>query len=256
MEKFPLLKSEIDKINKNGESFLGFDGGNINSKIWFCGVEFGSSIQIMQDYYSEYVKYYKLDNFDIPFRLDCPNYFINSNFDRFLTYLYINLFQESPPENDVKNQIDRVLKNELYNKTSKSFKLNLFPIAKNDTSWDNLITEIFKINRQEYYNRMFEQRSKFVKKIISKFNPKLIICFSPKNYDNFFIDFFFNQDEKIQYYWNKILLNDSEFRLSIYESQHLKIIIVPFLGRGNINSYEKVKILADYLKNNVLQHRI
>ena len=248
MEKFSFLKNEINKITENGESFLGFDGGNINSKTWFCGVEFGSSLETMSSYYSEYVKYYNLNGFDIPYRIDCPKYFINSTFDRLLTYLYINLFKDLLSKNDEKKQIDDILKNELYNKSSNSFKINLFPIAKSDISWANSITEILKIKKEIYYQNLFEKRSIFVKKLILKFNPDTIICFSPKNYSNFFVEFFFNKKEKIEYQWDKIILDNSEFNISIYKSKKIKIIIVPFLGRGNVNSYEKVKILANYLK--------
>jgi len=252
MDKFHFLKNELNKIANNGESFLGFDGGNINSKIWFCGVEFGSSIEIMNNYYTDFVKFYKSKNFKIPYRVDCPDYFLKSNFDRFLSFMYLNLFSNC---ND-RNQISNVLKNNLYNKNSNLFKLNLFPLAKKDIGWDKNITDTFKIEKDDYYNFFFKNRSRFVKHLISNYRPDCIICFSPKDYEKYFTEFFIKPKEKVDYSWDKIKLENSEFKISKFESKQIKIVIVPFLGRGNINSFKKVELLTDYLKNNVLQQLV
>lgn len=248
------VTQEMLKIEENKESFLGMDGGNIESDTWFCGVEFGGSTEQMSTYYENYIKFYKKGPFEIPYRLDCPDFFINSTFDRFLTAMYLNLFKNFKFTNTIDTSlISDVLKNELYNKNSKIFKLNLFPIAKENTYWDNKLTEELGYDKNVYYNSLFSKRIVFFKKLVSQFKPKNIICFSPSGYTDYFIRAFINKRQTVNYSWDYFTNeNGNEFKISIFETSDTKVIIIPFLGRGNLNSYKNVNLMTNYLKKEYL----
>ena len=65
------IKKEINKILDGQASFLGIDGGNINSKIWICGLEFGSNLDQMERYYNEsFVKTKNIKDYNSPYRTD------------------------------------------------------------------------------------------------------------------------------------------------------------------------------------------
>lgn len=246
------LLKELEKIKNGKDSFLGCDGGNIDSKTWFCGVEFGGTPKEMNLYYENHIKHYTSDGLEIPYRENYDGKFVKSKFDRFLTVMSLVLLENyNSSENIDKNVIDDYLKNKLYNKNSLSFKLNLFPIAKKDVSWDKEIEEKLNINRDIYYSLMFKKRSQFFKKVISKFNPNTIICFSPTNYSNYFIKAFINRNEIFNFQCDYFIdrRNKEHIIKKIY-SNKTQYIIIPFLGMGNITNYEDVMNISNYIKNN------
>jgi len=229
------LKYELQNIKLKKASFIGMDGGNPNSEYWFCGIEFGSELEEMASYYDEYVKFYNESDFLIPYREDCPEQFLKSFFDKYLASIYSNLFKENEYTN--KEEIDIILKNELYNKSSEIFKINLFPIAKKDVSWDKNFESKLNINKKEYYGEIFNNRINFIKQISEKFKPKVIVCFSTKEYSEHFERTFFKKGESINYQFDSIeLKNGKKGNIKIYENNFHKVIIIPFLGRGNLAS--------------------
>lgn len=128
MKLLDYLSKEINKIKHNEASFLGMDGGNIYSKLWFCGVEFGANLVGMEEYYtSQNVGCYQAEKLDVPYRATNTDCFLKSTFDRSLAIMYLILTgnNENPSQKDFVN----TLKNKLYHKDSNIFKLNLFPIA-------------------------------------------------------------------------------------------------------------------------------
>ena len=254
MNGLKYLGEELRKIEKNGKSFMGMDGGNINSDIWFCGVEFGSDYEQMAAYYENYVKFYDLKDLKIPFRDDCSELFLKSIYDRFLAAMYINLFKEEKLTNPINtNLIEKVLKEELYNKNSNIFKLNLFPISKKDIGWNKTIESEAGITKDRYYDSLFRNRADFFKELIKMFEPKLIICTSPKDYKDFFIEAFFSQKQQINHSWEYLTLDSKKkFKISVFESDKTKIVIIPFLGRGNLNSYNDIISITNHLKKEYL----
>lgn len=254
MSDYKYLLNELEKIKNGEDSFLGCDGGNINSKIWFCGVEFGGTPKEMNTYYNDHVQFYKKDNLEIPYRENYHGKFLQSKFDRYLTAMYLILLEKLNIDKTVDSTIiDKFLKDKLYNKNSKSFKLNLFPIAKKDVSWDKEIEEKLNINRNLYYSLLFKERGKFFKKIISKYNPKTIICFSPTNHSDYFIRAFLDEKEsftfKYEYFTDR---SNKEHLIKIIKSNNTQYIIVPFLGMGNITNYEDVISLSNFLNENYI----
>jgi len=251
MIKLPYLTKEIQKIKRKESSFIGMDGGNIKSDLWFCGVEFGATLIDMEKYYAKFVKYYKINDLEIPYRINCSDKFLKSNFDRYLTSMYLNIFRNS--ESPEKEEIDDILRTELYNKNSNIFKLNLFPFAKTDIGWQKDFDNDFSITKEEYYGLLFKNRTFFLKKLLKRFSPKTIICFSPKDYSDYFVDAFFESKESITYLKDFITLkNGKKANIKIFSNVSISVIIIPFLGRGNLASYNDVREMTNYLKTNYL----
>jgi len=244
------LKEEMGKIKENENSFLGMDGGKISSNIWVCGVEFGSDVELMAKYYNTFVKYYEERGLKVPYRKDCPKIFLKSTYDRFLAVMYICLFKEEEIKLPLDaERIEKVLKKELYNENSEIFKMNLFPLAKKDVSWNADIENIFGISKEIYYGSFFNNRMGFIKQIIQKFEPKLIICTSPKDYKDYFVEAFLGNNEIINYSWDYLVINeDKKFKISLYDNGKTKVVIAPFLGRGNLSSHYEVALMAKYLR--------
>jgi len=246
------LKEEMNKIKNGEDSFLGIDGGNISdSKIWVCGVEFGGTLKDMGHYLKNTVKYDEKDGFKFPYRINAGE-FENSKYDLFLSEFIIKLFGLKDVEKN------KYLKDNLYNLDSNIFKLNLYPLAKKDTSWDKTYDEIFTITKEEYYGYIFNKRKKFFKKLIKKFSPETIICSITKNSECIFADAFFEHEKDwVKVKWEVVNGEVSsnklkKFKVSIYKKDNLSIIMIPFfgMGTGNLNSYDDVIFMAEYLKEN------
>ena len=246
------LKQELEKIKENGRSFLGIDGGNIKVPIWFCGIEFGGDLTEMEKYYKSTIKYNPIKEFDIsiPFRENAGD-FEKSTYDRYLSAMYINLFKMKKLSNGYDTKpIEKVLREELYNKNSKIFKLNLYPLAKKSTEWDRTIESKLGIPKETYYKDIFTKRQLFLKELVYKFKPKTIICTSTNEYRDEFIEAFLNENEIINFKWIYLNYKNKKFKISEYKTDMTTLIIIPFLGRGNLSSYLDVIFMADYLRDN------
>jgi len=254
MSEYDYLLKELEKIKNGEDSFLGCDGGNINAKIWFCGIEFGGTPEEMNTYYKDYIIPNINDENKIPYRKKYTGKFLQSPFDRYLTIMYLILLKGYNFDKNVdSNLISNVLKSELYNKDSESFKLNLFPIAKKNVSWNKKIEEELKVDRNEYYSTLFNKRAKFFKKIISRFTPETIICFSTKNYSDLFIKAFLSKKNKIEFQYDIFIdRNNKEHFIKIIHYKKTKYIIMPFLGMGNLTNHEDVINISEFIKENYI----
>jgi hypothetical protein len=246
------FKDEVEKLkNKDNYSFLGIDGGNIEKAVWFCGIEFGGNIKMMEEYFNLQVKFNPKNN--SPYRDDCVGIYMDSKYDRSLSKMYIHLFKED-------KDIDEVLKKVLYSMDSEIFKLNLYPLAKkNAGKFDENITKIFQIAEEKYYGEYFDYRKEFLKKINKEFRPKnknrIIICTAVKNSETQFVEAFFHKDKKIEYTWKYLENNGKTFKISVYNQDSTTLLIIPFLGmgNGNLNSYEDVIFMANHLRDKYLK---
>lgn len=250
MCKLSILAKELQNIEN---SFLGIDGGNIDSKIWFCGIEFGGNIYKMAEYYADYVKFKENNGHKIPYRIGCPKDLESSIYDLYISEFIINLW-------DIKNtNRKKYLMENLYNQKCEIFKLNLYPLAKkNASTWDENITKEFNIIEEDYYNEYFDIRKKFLKNIINKYKPKKIICNVVKNSEHQFVEAFFDKNIKIEYTWEYVKHQKKKFKISEYSQNGFTLIIIPFLGmgNGNINSYDDVAFMANHLKHFYLKKEL
>lgn len=252
------FNKELKKIKSDGRSFLGIDGGNIRSPVWVCGIEFGGDLSQMEKYCKSTVKVKLIEGFDlsVPYRLDA-GIFNGSPFDRRLAIFYNNLFKKGISKNcEYSKEIDEILNRELYHYKSKIFKLNIYPLGKKDTSWSKEITVETGITKSEYYQNLFENRKKFLKELLLKFEPKLLICTSSKEYRETFVEAFLDKGEMISYSWEYISNGKDNFRITQYKTNKTSLIVIPFLGRGNLNSYSDVVLMANHLKENYIDSLI
>lgn len=251
MKELKIIQRELEKIKNNKPSFLGMDGGNINSNIWVCGVEFGSDLDEMEHYYQNHIKTHQIDGLRIPYRDNCPDYFINSDYDRRLALMCLGFSDDNLDtrlnKSSLKEDIDSFLKSDLYNKTSRIFKLNLYPLGKKDMSWSAEIENKLGITKDKYYGTYFENRVKFIKKLTNKYTPKVIICTSPKGHENTFVETFFKKNQPITFSYNFLNIEGKDFKISVYDDGIKKVVIIPFLGWGNLNSYLEVVRMSNYL---------
>lgn len=252
-EKLTFINNEINQIKIDGRSFLGIDGGNIRSKVWFCGIEFGGELKSMEDYLSSYVKKKSIDDFDleIPYREESGG-FEKSTYDRYLSLMYYYLFTNNQNKDDGVDQINSILNDTLYNLDSKIFKLNLFPLAKKSAGWDKQLELILGIEKSKYYREMFDLRKFFFHELLNKFQPELLICTSTKEYHSFFEETFIPTGEKMSFKWDYIQSGNIKHKISTYSINNLTVLIIPFLGRFNLSSYSDVKIVAEYIKDHYL----
>jgi hypothetical protein len=248
MKPLEYLSKEINKIKNNEASFLGMDGGNIYSKLWFCGVEFGANLVAMEEYYTpQNVDYYQAKRFDVPYRVAGSDCFLKSTFDRSLAIMYLTLTGNN--ENPSQEEFVDTLKNKMYHNDSNTFKFNLFPFAKPDTSWDQNIEKEFGISKDDYYGSIFDNRIKFIRNLTERFSPETILCFSPKGYSDYFIDTFVPDNKWVEYQKDSIEKGDGKkARISVFKTEDYQVIIIPFLGRGNLSSHDDVKKMARHLK--------
>ncbi len=248
------LKHELENIKENGRSFLGIDGGDIHSGVWFCGIEFGDTIDNQSKYIDKYVEYKE----GIPYRTKCPKKYLRSNYDRYLSVMYINLFKAEIFQDVIDTKlIEKVLKEEIYNENSEIFKLNLYPLAKKNTDWDISIEKKFNISRDEYYGGYFDKRKQFFQELVKEFHPTKIICTAVKNSESQFVEAFLKNDLKIEYRWEYLSIrNNLEkkkiFKISEYRQGNISLLIIPFpgMGKGNLNSYDDVIFIANHLRSN------
>lgn len=244
------IKNELQKIANNQDSFLGMDGGNIERDVWVCGIEFGGEIEKMEEYYNEKCIVFEGDG-DIPYRTDCPDYMKRSYYDRYLSAFYINLFESRILENG--NDLDYIMdihNYKLYNQDSKIFKLNLYPLAKPDTSWDKKITEKYKIDKDKYYGEYFESRKKFITSLVDKHKPKLILATSTPSYISTFKTVFIPSNVTCEFNWEEVTTRtNNKFQLLEYAFNGTKLVIMPFLGRNNLKSYNDVIDYSNYLRD-------
>lgn len=177
-----LPKSQIDayRLNEGRKNlmnpFVGCDGGNITANLCVVALEFGGRIKEWRE--AQY-KYYGEDL--VPYRdNECviPDKWKTSPFDIILSKIYLSFFG---PEIDSPNYEDCLIK-KLYNRDSKIFKLNLFPLphrqTKNDTypTYRDLIEDL--PNKKDFQKECVQSRfPKILEFINSRDKFKTIICF-------------------------------------------------------------------------------
>jgi hypothetical protein len=243
-EKYSIIKEELNNISN---SFLGCDGGNFHSDIWVCGLEFGAEIDTMEDYYKNSVNYYAENGFMIPYRKQCPVFFENSPYD-----LYLSLFVKTLFNADL--SVKEYLKHRLYNRDSDIFKLNLYPLAKKDSSWDKSIETKLEIVKSEYYAELKMKRFGFFDKVIKQNPGKTIICTAIKGTVLDYLDAFMPASQYSQVIEKRdyrVNVGKDSKSVTVFKTKNIKLVVIPFFGRGNgnLNSHESVRLMAEFLKS-------
>lgn len=241
--EYSIVKEEINNI---GNSFLGCDGGNFKSNVWVCGLEFGATIDRMEDYYKHSVLYYPVNGLNIPYREHCPKDFESSPYDNYLSLFVRTLFDSDLSVKDY-------LIHRLYNRDSDIFKLNLYPLAKKDATWDKQIESGLDINKDQYYGEYKMKRFGFFEKLINQFPGKTIICTAIKGTVLDYLDAFMPANQSTQLIEKRnysVNVGGDPKAVLVFKTEKVKLVVIPFLGRGNgnLNSHESLRIMAEFLK--------
>ncbi len=172
------INSEFEEWAK---TYSGCDGGNLDGKIWLCGIEWGGGHNpATLDFQTEL----QVLRTSIPCRTPDDTSRILRNENRKNTYdlnayKLLSVIQErnSLSQFQYKECIERLRP---FEQNSNYFKLNLYPISFKITS-DNLWDENWKAKtgiESKYLYRLWcwKHRFSFFKKLVEKHNPKLVIC--------------------------------------------------------------------------------
>lgn len=170
--------------------FSGCDGGTIGSpnkpSIWVCGIEWGGGTDAegLKDYINQPWEgsaefgYKEIDDLDF--------YPYNR-----IVYKLLAVMQGYPLD----SYKDFVQKERPFVENSHSayFKMNLYPIAFNNTDhthWEHEFSEITGFeNKQQYLDWCHDNRFPVMQQWVQKYAPKLIICFGKTYTDEFNLAF-------------------------------------------------------------------
>lgn len=224
------------KFEEMALSFAGCDGGNLGSEIWFCGLEWGDTLnrdsahKIQHEFLPQHVSTSWADkDFEGSWTAG-----YNQKLCWFLEYFYgINRT----------GSLDQayIAEQKLFYPDGRGFKLNMLPIrfsGRDSIDWDDALTDATGFASFDEYRRWcIEHRGKFFQSLMNKYKPRVIVCTGKRDRD-FFFEFFTNET-----CYEECACED----FSIYWRWHgdTLICVSPFFGGSQgINSYHKMEQLV------------
>jgi len=213
-------------------SYSGHNGGDINGKYWFCGIEPGAELLDFQN-----IKPIT----EIP---DCNLY---------------NSWQISHKVAHLIRDINPKLPKDATYKEAGWFFANLYPLAFpkfENAYWKNEHTDYTGFFTKDEY-KIWCQKYRFLelRKMIQSGQSKTIVC-SGTGCRNDFLLAFYPQD-KIRYILfskNRNIVNISNGNkpknieiIDVNSDNVMKIIITPFFGQWGMNNTEEIKKISQYL---------
>jgi hypothetical protein len=222
----------MDKnLEKWACSFSGCDGGNPNSNIWLCGIEWGYE-NATEEQREDYYKYglaneikqgeHKLDkNY---------NFFTDESMKFPFNLAFAKLYSALQSED---GEVSSVIK-----KSNELLKLNLSPIAfrKDDNClWNEDIIQTTGFKTKVDFVKYLNSLNRF-KSIRNEYKPKLIICIG-NSYKNDFLKCFFGE-ENIQLNEEALKPEDSnknQNKRYMYHAKHngTLLVVTPFSTSSN-----------------------
>ncbi len=232
---------KLDFIKEISTELIGIDGGNINSKLWFCGIEW---IPFKLKDYPQFS--HKMKGIEIPYsHIDVRGW----SFDR-------NIGTIVSGWNNTDGQ------NFNYDKNEKNiFKLNLFPLkAENTLDWSDCnFTRTGCALKSEYYGKCVKYRFPLLHKLVTTFEPRVIVCLGREFIKEFIYAFWRLQNAidnvKISKYKkdfkdSRVKYNSISNKIHVYQNEDndkLPVIIgLPFFG-PYLNSHKDMKKIGNYI---------
>lgn len=245
-----------DQFRELALSFYGSDGGNLDSEIWFCGLEWGGHLVWKSD----------TDEAMIDPTAEEPGYLVTTSVRRDYqeniswshgfsgavangvnqkVCWFLNYYHNLEPSDNYRYD-EFVLDHEIcFNQpTGKGFKMNLFPLnsATHDDAWCENLTDFTGFNnRLSYKVWCMIYRGAFYQKLLKQHKPKVVLGFG--------------KSQAAQYYrfWGAELADKFERTLGEVTVEYCKIpetesylIISPFFGGVyGINSVSKMLDLCE-----------
>ncbi len=247
------MKNDLvnSKFKEYIASLKGCDGGNIQSKIWFCGIEWGDTIDLSFDPGYSFIKIEGFDYipyFDTEVYIKYPlmlNSKVNLKISKIMSFLRSKVLDL--------NIAKKYLRDDFCRLEGDMFKLNLFPLPfpyDSDTLWNIDIFEKTGIPTKEIYRvECIQNRFPIFQNAVTKFKPALVICFG-SSYRNYYIQAFSELDNIFKN--NKNIKLGSGKNIEIIEGQTTLVIAPFFGGPKGLNSDQDIveisKIVSNYLK--------
>ncbi|MBQ4838491.1 hypothetical protein [Pseudoalteromonas luteoviolacea] len=226
-------------------SLAGMDGGNINAKLWFSGLEWAGkdeaiTLEVTRPTYSE-------NTLSVPYlspdwKRKNPNFY-KWQFDQKIAKIICRVL-------DYKGAYKEYMQDHYCNSNSNEFKLNLFPLPCNDLqSWDKEHIAITNTKiKYHYQTHCSNNRFKLFASLVKQYKPSVIVCFGTRFLEEYKMAFWGNGEPE--------MLSDERFKLSkgkneiyIFKARRLPtLIICPFLGRNLVANIE-LEELGDIIKS-------
>lgn len=224
-----------EKFKEMALSFYGCDGGNLDSSIWICGLEWGGGYENDQINESEFIAL-PLSSWDSG-KESISNYFKNQYNQKtawFFSYLL------GWDINDFKSEAE---KNYLFSSSGTGFKMNAFPISfkgRSSINWSEQTQKLTGFDSFEIYREWcVQKRGAFFCALIKKHSPKAVICTGITSAMEF-IRFFGCDLDTCEYH------EQYKFYVAQTNEEKTLVFVAPFFGhkKTDINSYEKMEALT------------
>jgi hypothetical protein len=226
--------------------FSGFDGGNPAALIWISGIEWGGDDKPIlwpneYTFQDEEGKYIPCRN--ERYRVKYPNY-LSYRFDQKVAKLLVNLFGEQVGCNDYKDYMEQYL----YTENGHCFRLNLYPLnapKSNDELWTKDYYELTGFpTKILYWAWCTENRFPFLKQLVEKYSPKVIIGTGSTFRRDYILAF---AEPSLIFTRNRIEnIQSTKFNVEMVTTNSGKtnLLITPFFGQGGIMSDSGIDGLA------------
>lgn len=181
MNNYPIAKELLSDFM---EGFYGY--GNLDSPYWFIGKEEGGGKEIEENYrrvktWESFGKNPTVDMIDYHLKLGFPEHSLNSLQSTWNKLIQILLeIEQKPGEKEDRRKYQR---HQLGRLSGNNCELELMPLASRSTTgnwqWEEIMNDYFQISeRDQYFSEVVPKRILGLKKLVSKHNPKLVVCYS------------------------------------------------------------------------------
>jgi len=226
--------------------FSGFDGGNPSAPVWISGIEWGGDDKPVL--WPKEFTFRNEEGEHIPcrneeYRAKYPNY-LSYRFDQKVAKLLVNLFGKQVGCNDYKSYMEQYL----YTENGHCFRLNLYPLnapKSNDELWTKDYYELtgFPTNIL-YWAWCTENRFPFLKQLMEKYSPKVIIGTGSTFRRDYILAF---AESSMIFTGNPTpSIQNSKFTVEEVVTNYGKtrLLITPFFGQGGIMADSGIDGLA------------
>ena len=225
------------RLNKRFESFAlsqsGCDGGNLKSDIWVCGLEWGVDVKSLNDLNKIMEGPFNTASWDgeIQQRLKYP-------YNNKIAWLFSYLFKWE------ENHKKAAENHRMMCFDGTGYKMNAFPIPfknRSSVSWSKDMADLIGLHSFEVYLEWcIENRGKYFQELVKENSPKMIVC-TGKNTTMAFLRFFGCDMTSVD--------SGENFTVAKCNESKTLVFVTPFFGGASgINSFEKMKALADEIK--------
>lgn len=251
----------MKKPNKDFENwamdFSGMDGGNPQSDVWFCGIEYGGSIKNLdtmsfsRELDKDWISWSELD--DLPYTDPKngrePEDKITGA-DPFNLSIF-KIISKLPARSDC-----NMLYTALFGKSGECFKMNLYPISfksHSDELWSKAYYDkIGFLTKSQYKAWCMDYRFPALGGLVKKYAPKVLVCFGTTLKDEYSIAFSENEAEVFSQFEVKEISTESARRTIFHKlicGGATRLIVVPFPAKpSGLNSDVLLSVTADFIQ--------